>query len=338
MKKQTTKKIILSFSLFLAIIMPVLFIHSLASAQVIEPQDFLRTVGEKTGLPGFETAAHGQAAVEPGASEITSAIYAVIDFVKYILGSIAVFMIVLSGIKMVTARGDEVQEVLEKEKKTMKYGLSGLIVVILADILVKQVFFGEYGEAFRTEAEAIEFAKKGAAQIKGLYNFLEIFVASIAVLSIIKSGIAIITSGGAEEKITKEKKRIGYAVLGLLLIGVAEFAVKDIIFPEAGKKLTNVDKAKTLVLGLTNFIAAFVSTFSLIGMIYAGYLYVIGVTSEENVGKAKKALFGSVIALLIAGGAYALVNTLIEFKPEVGDPSAIEELPGFEKTPAPKVP
>ena len=48
---------------------------------------------------------------------------------------------------------------------------------------------------------------------------------------------------------------------------------------------------------------------------YAGYLYVIAAGNETQVGKAKKALIGAIIGLIIAMAAFGIVNTVVKLEP-----------------------
>ena len=222
-----------------------------------------------------------------------------------------------------------------KQKENMKFAVIGLIVIILADTMVQQVFFGEEGEVLRSEAAAQAAAERGTEQIRGLYTIMSMFAASVAILMIVYSGIRFITSGGNEEVLNKQKKHIMYDVLGLMLIGVGEFAVKDIIFPEQGERLSDPQAAGRLIVNITNFVSGFVATIAIAMFMYGGFLYVTAAGQEENTGKAKKVFVGATIGLLVAMGAFAIVNTFIRFEPlpltpveTEGPPPEEVELPG----------
>lgn len=308
------KKTIKSTILFLTIIVPILLANAGIAHAVEDPLDALKEIGNKSGLPGYsagsKTPAHGESSVQEGAQEITSAIYFAVDFIKYALASIAVLMLVVNGVRLVIG-GEE--EEMSKQKRSVMYAIGGLIIVILADVMVKRVFFGEYGEAFTSEADAKLFAEEGAAQFKGIYTFVEIFVAAIAVGSIIYAGVRILTSGGEEDVITKHKTHIFYALGGLMLIGIAELVVKGIIFPEQGESIPDAEKAKVLIVGITNFISGFIALVAVIMYIYGGYLYVVSGVDDDGMNKAKKTLINATIGILIAAAAFAIVNTVVDF-------------------------
>ena len=48
-----------------------------------------------------------------------------------------------------------------------------------------------------------------------------------------------------------------YAIIGLILIGIAEFCRQGCCFSKTGAALSNVDNARKLIVNLTNFISGF---------------------------------------------------------------------------------
>ena len=146
---------------------------------------------------------------------------------------------------------------------------------------------------------------------------MEIFVAALAVIMLVYAGLRLVTSGGNEEVSGKMKKVITWAIAGMVLIGVSELVVKDIVFPEQGTQLPDVVRAQQLIVNITNFISGFITTIAIAMYMYGGFLYVTAVGQEEQTGKAKKVLFAATIGLIIAMAAFALVNTFIKLDPGV---------------------
>ena len=286
---------------------------STVSAQGVEST--LQTIGqEKDFLPGFGTTGHAEASYEQGASNITSAILFVVDLFTYLIGTVAVLVIIISGVRLITA-GKQIDEIAQQQKENIKYAVIGLIVVIVADTMIQNVFFGEQGEVFQSEADIQLAAERGTEEIRGIYSVMAYFAASLAILVIIYSGIRLVVSGGQEEVVSKMKKQIMYAVIGLMLIGIAEFAVKDIIFPAQGEQLSDPQAAARLIVNITNFVSGFVATVAVAMYMYGGFLYVTAVGKEEQTGKAKKVFIGATIGIVLALAAFAIVNTVIELQP-----------------------
>lgn len=65
--------------------------------------------------------------------------------------------------------------------------------------------------------------------IKTIVNILTILVGIIAVIMIIVSGFRYITSGGDAQKITSAKNTLVYAIIGLIIVALAQIIVKLVI-------------------------------------------------------------------------------------------------------------
>lgn len=289
-----------------------------------------RILGEgKAGLSDFASRFHELSSIEPGADAITSLIFFAIDFLKYLLGGIAVIYMIITGVKLIGA-SKQIDEVSEKQKESLKFIIYGLILVIIADELVTKVFFGQYGECIASASNAKSCAQAGGGLIKGIYSFILAVMASVAIFVLVVSAFRFITSYGNEETINKQKKRITMAIIGLLVSGVGEFVVKGIVFPEAGQKGIDVVAAQKLVFNFTNFIAAFIGAAAFAMFFYGGYLYVISAGNDEKTGKAKKIIVSAIIGIVIAFAAFGIVATVSRFSSgrEVNLPRQIPGLSG----------
>lgn len=285
---------------------------------VSTPVEYLKEIGKKTGLPDYDAAGKhpdSMSAIEPGAATVVSPIYFVIDILRYIVSTIAFIVVVISAVKLIST---STEEEAGKAKNSLLVGLLGLIVINLADVIVKKMFFGEQGEAFEDLGTAKLYAEESLSQIRGIVGFLEIFIGAIAVLVIVIRGFTLVTSGGDEEKLTAAKKHVIYAVAGLAVVGLAEVVVRGVIFPDAGAKLPNVGLAKVLIVKITNFLAGFIALISFVSLFASGYRYVTSGGEEEVKEKVKKTFFAAVIALVLSLGAFAAVNTLVTLDSTVG--------------------
>lgn len=300
---------------------------ALAAPEPTNPvADFEQVIGD-TGLTRFEGRYHPLSSTAPGADIITSVLFTAIDFLKYFLGAVAVLYMMYAGVQLITAEA-KVDEVAQKQKDALKYIVYGLVLVIIADELVTKVFFGDYGECIASASNAADCAKAGSTLVSGLYSFILAILASFAIFILVLSAFRLATSMGEEETINQNKKRIVMAVVGLLVAGVAEFAIKAVVFPEAGTRGIDVLGAQRLVYNFTNFISAFIGAASFLVLFYAGWLYVSSGGNEEGVGKAKKAALAAIIGILVALAAFGVVRTIITFSPG-GEITLPSELPGL---------
>jgi hypothetical protein len=333
MKNQTqkNKKLIreAAKSLGIFIFIATLALYLAVPVFAADLNEVISGIGQKTSLPGYDTAGHSNASYESGANSITSALLYGADLLKYGLATVAVVMIIFIGVKLITA-GKKIDDVSPKMKEALKYVIIGFVVVMVADPLVRQVFFGESGEVFRSEADAQLAAQRGTEQAKGIYNMFEYFTGAVAVLMIVYAGIKMVASQGNEDAIGKSKKQIMWACVGIALIGLSEFIVKDIVFPKEGSQIVDVNAGRRMIVNITNFASGFIAAVAIAFYMVAGVTYVTALGKEDKVGKAKKMIFGATIGLLVAMAAYALVNTLVTFEvrpDELGGSAASESLP-----------
>lgn len=278
----------------------------------------IRQVGGQTQLPSYD-AGHSSQSYQSGAAQLTSTIYFILDFFKYILGGIAVIMMTISGLKLILA-GRQVGDAMSREKETLRLAFSGLILIILADQIVR-VFFGMEGEIYRTGTDMQMAAEAGSKVAQGVTGLLRIFIPSIAILYMVIAGVRLLLSRGDSDKLNKAKKQITWAIMGLILAGLAEIIVFQVVFPDQGARIPDTIEFAKLVITMTNFITGFISTIAVIMIIYAGYLYVISV-GGNGLDKAKTILKGAIIGLLISMAAFGLVNTFVKIEPLQSTPPA----------------
>jgi len=273
--------------------------------------DVLESFQEETGFRSFTDNDIDGSVDQAGLDNITGVIQAVIRIMKYVVGSLAVVFLIITLVRLISA-GETSEEQMGKFKKHIGYIIFAIIIVFSFDFFINNVFDITGGDNFlANEDSARRFGTAGSGEVLGVANFIGALVASIAVMSLVISGFKMVANPANEEVQNKMKKHVMYAVAGLILVGVAELVVNGIIFTQGGQTI-DVDRGKELIVSLTNFAAGFVSMIAVVSFFYAGYLYIFGVVGEDNTEKVKKILIGGVIGIIIAAGAFAIVNTVIK--------------------------
>lgn len=277
-----------------------------------DPEQILEDITKGTGLNNFSNETGRNVVETNGLQTITATLNRIINIIKWALGTVAVLYLLLTAYQLLTAT-DQADDVYSKAKNNFVYIGIGLFSVFAIDIFVNQVFVLSDGNFLGSVEEAKKFAGLGSRELKGIYNLAELFLGIFAVLMIVLQGFKLVANAGNEEAVDNAKRNITWAVAGLVLVGLAEFVIKDILFVDAGQTF-DVNKAKQLIVSLTNFVSGFIAVAAVLMGIYAGYLYIFSGVGEDNTEKVKKAIFGAVIGILIAGGAFAIVNTLVKFE------------------------
>ena len=121
----------------------------------------------------------------------------------------------------------------------------------------------------------------------------------------------IIASGGADDTITAERKHIIWAMIGLIIVGLSEAIVKNIIFVDGGTQ-TDLTAGWGIIIMLTNFLAGMIAIFAISMLLYGGYLYVVSTGNEQMTEKGRKVMISAILAIVVTTVAYALVNTFMK--------------------------
>ncbi len=135
-----------------------------------------------------------------------------ITFLKYIIGSVAILMLVRSGLRMSMQGANE--EEVSKDKKTIFYITFGLFLLVFVDSLIGNVFYKIDNPLANPEIDVAQ----GVKEIMGFTNILVTFVGPIAVLMLVVGGLMYVMNFGNEETQTKAKKLIYTSLGGIILI------------------------------------------------------------------------------------------------------------------------
>jgi len=165
----------------------------------------------------------------------------VITFIKYIIGSFAVLMVVVNGVRLVAGGGEE--ENTKKAKSGIIYSLAGLMMMYLSDIVVNKVFYkldksiysGLEGAAPATDLQ------RGIGELIGITNFVVSFVGPLLLLVILIGGVLYITAGGEEEKMNKAKRVILAGAIGLVVVYGAFALISTVITGYFAPVVTNIE-------------------------------------------------------------------------------------------------
>ena len=97
----------------------------------------LTCVGANCAINSANQVSNGQV------SDLTGTIQTIINVVIFVIGFVAVAMVILGGVQYSTSSGDSAK--VKKAKDTIMYGIIGLVVSILAFAIVNFVLQGVFG-------------------------------------------------------------------------------------------------------------------------------------------------------------------------------------------------
>lgn len=315
------KKIINKLKVIAVLAICFLSIQSVAFAQcatdesgIVSPNCLLEEVSGETNLENFSVRQHSDAPPDysqPGAGQVATPILFALDLFKFLMSGVALLVVVYSGIKLIVSTEEET---MGKVKNNLIYGIAGLLIIQLVEPVIRGVIFGEQGEAFEDAGTAELFAEEGVTQLRGIIGLIQVFIGVISIFVLVIRGYTVIFSAGDEESLGKAKTHITYAVLGLLLILTSEVLVRGVIFPDSGEALPDAQAGRSVIAEIANYISGFIALISFVSLFAAGYQYVVSGGDEEALTKVKKVFLYSAIGLILSLGAYAFINTVLEFE------------------------
>lgn len=195
---------------------------------------------QETGS-GATTFVSGQGEIITATSKFKGVIQILIKFIRYLLGGLAVFYVVKSGVSIIL-NADE--ETVGKQKEVFLYGFVGFILIFISEALVNAVFDvktldATYGDSF---VETNVNVSGGLKLIMNIANLLLGAMSGLFLFTLVVGGAMYAFSAGNEERGKKATNIIISSVVGLVISFsaytiVAEFsaggrALEEKIVPE----------------------------------------------------------------------------------------------------------
>ena len=279
------------------------------------PQGFLedrldlifKKYSEETGLIPVSDTSSKFVIKEDGYFNITSVVYAIIGIMKYVAYAIMSIIIVISVVRLIVAGSDGAEEVWGNMKQYLLQILIAVGVILTAEFIFNKVILPS---AVSSASGAKVAAGQIGGEIAGIVSIIQGLIVIFSVAMLIFAGTKMVANLGDEDAVSSAKNQIFWGAGGLLVVMLGGTIVNEIIF--VNSETLDPLAGSRLIVNITNFISGVIGTISLLSFFYAGTQYVIGGFSEVNQDSIKNAIFGGIIGLIIALGAFAIVNTVID--------------------------
>ncbi|MBU1018274.1 pilin [Patescibacteria group bacterium] len=242
----------------------------------------------------------GGAPGESGEDVAVSVIKRLISIVKYVMGGAALIFGILYATNLIFSRGKE--ETISKQKTNFLWIFVGFVVLMLAE-QVANIFNPEQS----TSENLIDF-EAGRDKLRDITDYLKWLFGSIIVLLMTISGIRLVTAGGDQETIDKQKRNLTWSGIGMLMILMASGIVNAIYVVEEGT-VAETTESLTQISGVIRLLLVFLGPVAILFTISAGFMYLTAFENEERAKTAKNMIIGGVTGIIFIYAAYALVNT-----------------------------
>ncbi len=251
-----------------------------------------------------------------GESQLQAVILSVAKVIRNIVGTIAILWIVVAGIQLIFAQGDESR--ITEQKNAITWALIGLAIVLLLERGIV-ILYGVPGveRGLQTSGTAL------SAEVLGIVSFIKALIGAGAVLMIIVSGVQTITAQGEDEKLTQEKRSVLWIIIGIVLIVINQFVVENLFIKPSLRQIagesetitqSNVQNLINLFGTITQFILGFVGVIAFGALIYGAASLIGNFGDDEAIEKAKKVIKNALIGIIVVISAFAIVSTLIKFQ------------------------
>ena len=237
----------------------------------------------------------------------------ILKSIKVIGEGILIIYLVYTGVQMIMSMGDNEEE-LSQAKRQIWYTLIALIFINIPGTIYQALRKDDFGQIDGNTSG--RFANEGGNNLLvNTTNFewlvsdvvwaMEVAVASLAILTIVYSGIKMMNSRYDEEKISDVKLRIYWSLIGLAFIG----------FIEAIKRLAitgDIEEWARTFNALSQFALFFVWPITIFFIVLAGYYYITANGDEERAKKWKNIIVNTVIAIVLLLATYTFFGDLVK--------------------------
>lgn len=247
----------------------------------------------------------------PGGDDLAGRVMAVINGFLVLIGVLAVIYLVYAGVKYITSAGDDKKA--GEAKQAILYTVIGLVVIGLAAVLVN----------FVASAVGLGNLLPGGGNLPAavflVINAFLTLVAIVAAIYIIIGGVKYITSQGDDKKAAEAKNTILYAVLGLVVIGLAVVIVNFTTVAAGGAgnlpAFSGTLGGSNLVGAIRFVINGFLTLAAIVAAIYliiGGVKYITSQGDDTKAEEAKKTILYALIGLIVIGLSVIAVNFVVD--------------------------
>lgn len=300
-------RFLLEFGILMAIIY--LFTGGLVFAQGHLPLD--SQIYEQGNIP--------VAPEKSGQEIVVDAVMGALGYVKTITVVIGILYITLLGFRLVIAGGNE--EEVTKARRGLVYAIIAFVLISMSEDLGYIFEMGaEKGTILENPQQIIGRIDLFDKQVQIIISFIKYVIGAYATIMAVRAGIGLITSGGNEEEVSKNRKALLYSGGGLLMIFAGQIFI-DNVFYKVNKQVYSgitgvhpgVDAKEGVeqIIGITNLIVSIVGPIAVLMLIVGAIMYALAGGEEERMEKAKRLIIAAVVGIVLIFGAFAIVSTVI---------------------------
>lgn len=137
-------------------------------------------------------------------------------------------------------------------------------------------------------------------------------IIALALFFIVLGAFFYIASAGNEEKIGQGKEMIFGSITAIIIVMLSGILIRTLHKPAEGTTGA-LSEIPNVIGNATNILIGIIGAFTMLMLIYAGFLYLTGKGEEGKIEKAQRAVTYAIYGLIIGVLAYAITNIIIKF-------------------------
>lgn len=145
----------------------------------------------------------------------------IVNYVKWLLGSILVLLMTLSGIRLILSADN--QETIKKEIDHLIWSGIGMLVILMASSIVNSVYYFNGNEYVAAQAS------EGISQIASVIRLVLAFLAPLTIAFTLYAGVRYLIAMENEEEAKKAMRLIIAGVTGVIMIYGAYALVRTFV-------------------------------------------------------------------------------------------------------------
>jgi len=146
----------------------------------------------------------------------------IVTLLKYVSGSVAVFFMTKSGMRLIV--GNQNDDNVSKDKQKLTIASLGLVALVMSNNIISNVLYS-IDNPF---SDPTIDPGQGVAEIIGFTNFIVSFISPVLILTLVTGGVMVAGSGFSEDANEKGKKMIKLSIAGIGLV-YGSFAIVSTI-------------------------------------------------------------------------------------------------------------
>lgn len=239
--------------------------------------------------PGLPCASGGGAA---GANAFVISV--LVPRLEEVFLAIAILFFFYYAVRLMLESEDE--NTITETKNAYAYAVAGAVFVSIASLIVQAVGPGYATTSIINTAPVV-------SALSTVTFYFRLLVSTAVTGLIVYQGIRIILLQGQESEMEQQKKRFFHGLIGVAIVLLANVIIEGFV-PIGGVGPFGL---AIQIVGIINFLLEILGALSVLGFIVGGVMIVVS-TDEALKDRGKKAIFTTIITLILVLCSYVIVN------------------------------